>query len=202
MVFHYLPGCTNKSTGLGSLAEARLPCNHWGSLLTKNSQSLRFEREDAGNATECQKQRICLFKVRTSARLACWRLPCPPQTDLNSLCWLQQSHQAFETLSPHFPPPSQLSPPPTSPFLTLSLSRLVPYLSLPSRLATARFTICFYRPGSSGSSKMAAAELSSSCAQAAAAPTKVLGTRAPLTNDDRGIIASTCPVILHTLYTV
>ena len=126
----------------------------------------------------------------------------PPQTDLNSLCWLQQSHQAFETLSPHFPPPSQLSPPPTSPFLTLSLSRLVPYLSLPSRLATARFTICFYRPGSSSSSKMAAAELSSSCAQAAAAPTKVLGTRAPLTNDDRGIIASTCPVILHTLYTV
>ena len=81
----------------------------------------------------------------------------------------------------HLPPQLSLSPHFTAPSLPLSLFRLVSYLSSPSRLATARFTICFYRPGSSSSSKMAAAELSSSCAQAAAAPSKVLGTKAPLT---------------------
>ena len=135
-----------------------------------------MESRDALSATEEQKQRIRLFKVRTSARLASSRLLCcgPTQADPSSLSCLS----LFSNLSRLTSLSSSAFPNPSLHFLLPSpLWRLVAHLSSPSRLATARLTICFYRPASS-SSKMAAAELRGSCAQAAAASaTKALGTQ-------------------------
>lgn len=136
-----------------------------------------MESRDALSATEEQKQRIRLFKVRTSARLASSRLLCcgPTQADPSSLSCLS----LFSNLSRLTSLSSSAFPNPSLHFLLPSpLWRLVAHLSSPSRLATARLTICFYRPASSSSSKMAAAELRGSCAQAAAASaTKALGTQ-------------------------
>ena len=137
-----------------------------------------MQSRDALSATEEQKQRIRLFKVRTSARLASSRLLCcgPTQADPSSLSCLSLLSNLSRLTSLCFSAFSN----PSLPFLLPSpLSRLVAHLSVPSRLATARLTICFYRPASSSSSsKMAAAELRGSCAQAAAASaTKALGTQ-------------------------
>ena len=136
-----------------------------------------MQSRDALSATEEQKQRTRLFKVRTSARLASSRLLCcgPTQADPSSLSCLSLLSNLSRLTSLCFSAFSN----PSLPFLLPSpLSRLVAHLSSPSRLATARLTICFYRPASSSSSKMAAAELRGSCAQAAAASaTKALGTQ-------------------------
>ena len=143
-----------------------------------NDNHTGLQSRDALSATEEQKQRIRLFKVRTSARLASSRLLCcgPTQADPSSLSCLSLLSNLSRLTSLCFSAFSN----PSLPFLLPSpLSRLVAHLSSPSRLATARLTICFYRPASSSSSKMAAAELRGSCAQAAAAAasaTKALGT--------------------------
>ena len=78
-----------------------------------NDNHAGLESRDALSATEEQKQRIRLFKVRTSARLASSRLLCcgPTQADPSSLSCLS----LFSNLSRLTSSPPQLSPPPAFP---------------------------------------------------------------------------------------